>query len=104
MYNPGFQDDNSLVTFSRLRYPWEKNQRVSLSTVIILASILTYSLMFGPIIYFLVVLFKQIRDYPLSSLDLSTSLLLISHILFYLLLIVSHRRIPLFMLYAYESR
>ena len=55
-------------------------------------------------IHFVVVLFTQIRDYPLSSLELSTSLLLISHILFYLLLIVSHRRIPLIMLYAYESR
>ena len=102
MNNPGFQEDNSLVTFSRLRYSWEKKQRISFSTVI--ASILFYTLMFGPMIYFLVVLFNQIRDYPLSSLELSTSLLLISHILFYLLLIVSHRRIPLIMVYAYESR
>ena len=104
MRNSGFQDDNSLVTFSRLRYSWEKINKIPLSTVTVLFSILLYTLMFGPIIFFLVVLFTQIRDYPLSSLDLPTFLLLISHILFYLLLIVSHRRIPLHMLYAYESR
>ena len=45
----------------------------------------------------------QIRAYSLSSLELSTSLLLLSHILFYLLLVISHRRIPLIMYYVYQS-
>ena len=101
MHNPGFQDDYSLVTFSRLRYPQENYNKLELSMLLIF--IPTYLALFVPYFYFLVILYIQIRAYPLSSLELSTSLLLLSHILFYLLLLVSHRTIPLFMIQVYQS-
>ena len=61
--------------------------------------------MFSPFILFLVILYTPLRVYPLSSLELSTSLLVISHILFYLLLLVSYRKLYLILdFYGYESR
>ena len=101
MHNPGFQDDHSLATFSRLRYPQEEYDKLELFEL--LTFILAYFILFIPYIVFLVVLYTQIRTYPLSSLEFSTSLLLLSHILFYLLLLVSHRTIPLIMYYVYQS-
>ena len=103
MHNPGFQDDYSLVTFSRLRYPWEKYDKFQLSRLPI--SIMRYCVMFFPYILLLIILYIQLRIYPLSSLELSTSLLVISHILFYLLLLVSYRKLYLILdFYGYQSR
>ena len=103
MHNPGFQDDNSLVTFSRLRYPWEKYDKFQLSRLPI--SIVRYLVMSSPYILFLVILYTQLRVYPLSSLELSTSLLVISHILLYLLFLVSYRKLHQPMdLDAYQSK
>ena len=102
MHNPGFQDDYSLVTFSRLRYPLENYEESQLLGLPI--SLLYYSIMLSPYMIFLAILYTQLRVYPLSSLELSTSFLIISHILFYLLLLVSHRRLYLLTDHAYQSR